>query len=205
MKIQKNEKGFTLIEILIAATLIVVLAGGIVTVQYIISQTQTNVFQQMIGVDEANRNVNSLVRELRNTQTGENGAYPLEVAQDQEITFYSDIDNDNLTERVRYYLSGSDLYKSVIEPVGVPGTYPSGNAKTKVVAENIKNNMDPIFYYYNGDWPDDTTNNPLDTPSRLSDTKMMKVYLKINPDDTEDNNEFLLESFVQIRNLKENL
>lgn len=200
-----TQTGFTLIEILIVCVLMIVLAGGILTVQYLISQTQTNVFNQLIGVDEANRNISALVRELRNTRTGENGAYPLESALDQEIIFYSDIDKDNLVEKIRYFLSGSQLNKSVTEPQGTPGIYLPANTKTKVVAENVRNGAAPIFFYYNGSWPADTINNPLDTPSRLSETKLMRVYLEINQDATEPNKNFILESNVQIRNLKDNL
>src|SRR3989344_9425068 len=202
---KSNKTGFTLIEILVVCVLMAILAGSILTVQYLISQVQTDVFKQLVGVDEANRNISSLVRELRNTRTGENGAYPLEATLNQEIIFYSDIDKDNSVEKVRYFLSGNQLNKSVIEAQGVPATYPTENAKTKVVAENIRNAETPIFYYYNGNWPTDTVNNPLDTPSRLSDTKLMKVYLEINPDENTPEKNFILESNVQIRNLKNNL
>lgn len=200
-----NKKGFTLIEILIVMVIVGILGIGIVSLQTILGETQISVWRNYISVNEANSNISTFVREIRNTRPGDNGAYSLERALDQEFTFYSDVDFDGDTERVRYYLSESNLVRGVIEPVGIPAAYPTENEKIKTVASSVANEAgEPIFYYYNGDWPADTTNNPLDTPTRLSDTKLMRVYLKINPNNQEGN-DFVLESYVQLRGLKENL
>jgi len=199
-----NRKGFTLIEILVVAGITVVLAGGLLSLQYILGQTQVAVLRNYTSVDQANANISTMVRELRNLQVADNGAYPLERALDTEIIFYSDYDLDGQAERIRYFLSGTQLSKGVIEPTGFPATYPSADEKVKVVAEDVRNGTTPIFYYYNGDWPDDTTNNPLDTPTRLSETKLMRVNLIINQT-TDTNHDFVLDSYVQLRALKQNL
>jgi hypothetical protein len=156
-----------------------------------------------LNVDQANLNVTLMVRELRNIRAGDNAAYPLERARDQEMIFYSDIDNDGSTEKVRYSLSGTQFIKGVIEPVGFPATYPQANEKVKVLTDYVRNGTTPIFYYYNGDWPADSVNNPLAEPVRLSDTKLMKVYLVLNIQDSGE--DFILESYVQLRMLKQNL
>lgn len=198
-------EGFTIIEMLVVVAILSLFALVLLGIQIIISQTQVEVWKNYLGANEANSNITALTRELRNTRTADNGAYALVRAQDQEIIFYSDVDNDGQTERIRYTLSGTTLTKGVIEPLGYPVTYPTAQEKVKVVGENIRNGSIPIFYYYNGDWPEDTTNNPLDTPVRLSDTKLMKVYLEINPTANDNRRTFVLESYVQIRTLKQNL
>jgi hypothetical protein len=200
----KIKKGFTLIEVLIVGGITVVLAGGLLSLQYILGQTQVSVLKNYTEVDQANANISTMVRELRNIQVADNGAYPLERALDQEIIFYSDYDFDGKTERVRYFLSGTSLSKGVIEPTGFPATYPSAQEKVKVVAADVRNAAVPIFYYYNGDWPADTINNPLDTPTRLSETKLMRVNLIINQT-TDTKHDFLIDSYVQLRALKQNL
>jgi hypothetical protein len=60
-------------------------------------------------------------------------------------------------------------------------------------------NQPPIFRYFDGN------NQELPAPSRLKDTKLMKVYLVINVDPNKPPVDFVLESNVQIRNLKTNL
>src|SRR5260221_1251380 len=196
--ISKHRQGFTLIEILIVGGITVVLAGGLLSLQYILGQTQVAVLRNYTSVEEANDNISTMVRELRNLQAADNGAYPLDRALDSESLFYSDYDFDGQTERVRYFLSGTELIKGVTEPTGFPVTYPTAQEKVKVVAEDVRNGTTPIFYYYNGDWPDDTTNNPLDTPTRLSETKLMRVNLIINQT-TDTKHDFLIDSYVQLR------
>jgi len=104
-KKQKLIKGFTLVETLVAL-LIFVLAMGAVT-SFIILSYQANkyILKESVIVDEARRGIETMVREIRAAQTGDNGAYPIELADDKQFIFYSDIDNDGKVERVRYFLA----------------------------------------------------------------------------------------------------
>jgi prepilin-type N-terminal cleavage/methylation domain-containing protein len=197
--------GFTLIEVLVVMAITGVLGLGVLSLQYVMSESQVSLFKNYTNVEEANSNISTLVREIRNTQYGENGAYPLNKADDQELIFFSDYDYDGQAERVRYYLDNTQFSKGVIEPVGSPATYPDAEEKTKVLSENVRNDTTPIFYYYNGDWPTDVVNNPLNTPTRLSETKLMKVYLEINTQANQPERNYILESYVQLRSLKQNL
>ena len=202
---QTKEKGFTLIEVLVVTSLTVILAGGVLSLQYILGESQVTVWDSYLDTEEANRNVAALVREIRNARPSDTGAYALEVASEDEVVFFSDIDFDSETERVRYTLTGETLEKGVIEPVGFPATYPSENEKVKTVASHVKNAAGTTFTYYNGDWPADTTNNPLPAPARLSDTKLMKIHLEINTTEGGVSDNFVLETYANIRTLKENL
>lgn len=194
--------GFTLIELLVTMAITGIFAIGLVGLQRIMSNAQLTTFGSYLDVDQANNSISTMVREIRNIRAADNAAYPLERAQDQEMIFYSDVDYDGDTDRVRYSLSGNNFIKGIVNPVGFPATYPLVNEKVKVVTDAVRNGTNPIFYYYNGDWPEDTINNPLPSPTRLSETKLMKVHLEIGSD---DDNTYTLESYVQIRTLKENL
>lgn len=204
MKKSKNLNGFTFIEVLITVAITGIVSLAIVGLQYIITQNQLVTFQNFLNIEEANAQITTLVREIRNIRPGENAAYSLERANDQELIFYSDIDYDGESEKVRYTLSGTQLVKGVIEPTDFPATYPSANEKVKVLTNNARNGGDAIFYYYNGDWPADTTTNPLPSPTRLSDSKLLRVYLKLN-NKVDPQSDFILESYVQLRMLKQNL
>jgi prepilin-type N-terminal cleavage/methylation domain-containing protein len=195
----QSGSGFTLIEVLVASAILVVLAFGFLGLQYIIGQNQVSVWRDYLSLNTTNSAVSTMVKELRNSQESGAGTYPLETANDQEITFYCDYDYDGDVERVRYSLSGSVLSKGIIEPTGSPATYPTENENTRVVSDIIRNGGQPVFYYYNADWPEDTVNNPLLPENRISDTKTVKVSLLANPNASDSENDYLLESSTNIR------
>lgn len=206
MKKQKNlNRGFTLVEVLVASVILVTIGIAIIGMQRILTQSQVLVWNAELEVDQANRGVQTLVREIRTARPSDLGAFPIELTYDQQLIFYSDIDYDGKSERVRYFLTGPSLKKGVIEPVGFPASYPSANEKINVISENVRNKAMPVFYYYNGDWPQDKVNNPLSLAVRVSKTKLMRVYLRLNTKDDEPDKDFILESYAQIRMLKDNL
>lgn len=197
----KNEEGFTLIEILVAAALMVLVAAGFLGLQYIFTQNQLTAWQTYLSIEEGNNTLATMAREIRTASPSETGSYPLLVANDQEIVFFSDYDYDGTVERIRYTLTGSDLEKGVVEPTSTP-TYPLDTEKTRTVTSNIRNGSDPVFFYYNEDWPGDTTNNPLTLSDRISQTELVTITLDLNTDDSDPNNNYTVESNTQIRMLR---
>ncbi len=205
--IKNNTKGLTLIEILLALSIMVVL---IIAWQSFILRSYRGISfgrEQLSAIRSAQKGITIMTREIREASTAEDGSYPLEKADDNEIIFYSDIDEDQYVERVRYFVENNTLKKGTVEPSGSPFTYNPDNETITTIAQFIRNNTstEPIFTYYNGDYPLDNTNNPLPTPSRLIDTKLIHIFVKINVDPKRSPKDFVLESDVQLRNLKTNL
>jgi prepilin-type N-terminal cleavage/methylation domain-containing protein len=201
MKSIKNQKGLTLIELLITISISGVIGLGLVSLQYILSQNQIAITKSYKSVDSANFTVSNLIKEIRMARQSDNGAYLLSLAGNQEIIFYSDIDFDEKTEWVRYYLNGTDLIKEIIKPSGYPAIYDSLKKTSSVVTEGVRNGTTSIFYYYNQNWPYDTINNPLAADDRLSETKTIKIYLRANVENRPER-DYVIESFSQIRSVK---
>ena len=175
-----KEKGFTIIEVLVASALLVIIGAGFLGLQYIFSRNQVIAWQNYINIEEANRATMTISREIRNMNEGEEGSYPLVAAEDQEIIFYSDIDFNGQTERVRYTLSGNTLTKGVTQVSGEPAEYNTINELETIITEFVRNGSDPMFYYYNNNWPIDTVNNPLSVGQRISGTSMIRLSLSVN-------------------------
>ena len=95
-------KGFTLIETLVVIfvfSVVIMMTGNFIVMGY---KTQSYTYQQSIAINEARKGIEVMVKEIREAQTGENGAHIIEDAQEKEFVFYSDIDNDNRVEKIKY-------------------------------------------------------------------------------------------------------
>ena len=66
--------GMTLVEVLISIVILGLLGIGLVSLQNLLGQNQTLVFNNYVNVDEANKIINQFVKEMRIATTGENGA-----------------------------------------------------------------------------------------------------------------------------------
>lgn len=201
----RSQKGLTLIELLIGMAIFSFLGVTIITLQVLLIQSQEFTIQSIFTLDNANASLRTLITELRSASVAQNGAFPLEEAQDQQIIFYSNVDDDDEVERLRYFLDGTDFKKGTINPEGFPVTYPQANESLRTVAEHIQNGSDPIFTYYNSDWPSDQTNNPLSTPAPLDQVTLVKINIRVNTDPSHPERELTLEPAVQIRSLNQNL
>jgi hypothetical protein len=202
----KDKKGTSIIE---AVVLIFVFALAMTALtSFIINayRAYNFNFQQIVAINEGRRGIETIVKEIREATYGDDGSYPIVEAGDNQFIFFSDIDKDTVVERVRYFLDGNNLKKGILKPTGDPPRYVLSDETVSFLSAYVRNTSStPIFTYYNGDWPQDTINNPLPTLTRLTDTKLMHVYVIINVDPNRPPDDFILESDTQIRNLKTNL
>lgn len=198
-------KGFNLVEI---AVVLGILGLMIITVYAFIGQSyhlEDFVSEQLTAVEQARKGVETFVQELREAAPGDDGSYAIVSADSQSLIFFSDIDADVLTERVRYFLDGTELKKGVIEPNEESFQYNENDETISTVAKYIQNGSEVVFTYYNGDYPTDTTNNPLTYPADQNEIKLVQISLQVNVTPEDVPGTYTLNSFAQIRNLKTNL
>lgn len=202
----KKVKGFSLVEMLAA---IFIMGAGMAGFSLLLLRSwNSNKFILETGVAavQVNRASEEIISNLRKMRQADNGDYPLESGDDFDIVFYADIDGDGVTERVHYWLdSGTErLMKGVREPVaGTPPTYAAGDGTTAVMANYIVNtNTEPLFYYYNSNYPGDTVNNPIAVPVNVSDVRLVRVLLRINIDPIRAPQNINVESFADLRNIE---
>ena len=129
------------------------------------------------------------------------GAYVINQAEASSFIFYSDIDNDGLKEKVRYFLIGTTLQKGVIKPTGSPLSYNPLNETISTLAENLTNVS--IFDYYDKFY--DGTTAPLSLPVNTSDIRLIKITIIIDKDPNRSPTAMTFSTEVSIRNLKDNL
>jgi hypothetical protein len=324
----KNMRAFTIIETMVLVLVFTLVLGAVFSFILLFYRNYDYIFAQSKAVEEARIGIETMVREIREARPGDDGSFPIELAGDKEFVFYSDIDKDGETERVRYFLGSagsgsqtqscvsftkggscavqfsnfltgtlesaeiqvsvegdfgwnrecaevfadgvflddichsgcsdcagawqgastfditeqaaddfielvidatydvdpfcdwedqnhsmkakfefsfteslseeeSDFRKGITDPVGFPIGYPDEQEKVIYLSSYVRN-VPPIFEYFDGNGA-----KILEYPARLKDTKLMKVFLVVDTDPASDPPAFELESYVQLRNLKE--
>jgi len=194
--------GFTTIELIIGIAISSFLISALLRFMVVGFPLSRVTYQQNRSTETARVQLKRLAKAIRELRAGDNGAYALAEASPEQVIFYSNIDGDSATERVRYHLNGTNLERGITKPSGSPLTYNLANEVVTVVATSIRNGANPIFIYYNGNYPAVTT--PL-TPTDLTEVKYIQFSLTIDIDPAVDPDPVVVQSQVQLRNLKTNL
>jgi prepilin-type N-terminal cleavage/methylation domain-containing protein len=200
VKERNSLTGFTLLEIIVVISIFLMLA--IMSSDYIIQGFRTTAFgyEQDEAVQNGRKVINSLIKEIREAAQSDRGDYLLDAVEEQNFSFYSNIDSDNNTEKVRYFLDNGVLKRGVIEPAGDPLDYLPADETVSEIAQYINNQAEPMFAYY------DTNYNLIANPSaNKHDIRLVKVFLKINVTPERAPNDYIIQMDIQIRNLKDNL
>lgn len=200
-----NSRGFTFLEVIISVFLFSVIVALVAGFSLYYFRNYSFTFEEQQQVGQAQTALTQMIREIRKARPGDNGSWPLVQTDDSTFIFYSDVNGDNRTDRIRYFVSGTELRRGVIQPTAVPVTYPAANEIVTTLMSSVEATASPIFTYYNGSWPADTANNPLSAAQRILHTRYVKIAVRLNATPNFAANGFELSSGVTIRSMKTNL
>jgi len=199
-----KHKGMSLIEMIVYIAIFSFVMLALTNVMISFYQANRYTLEQMSQLDSARKGLNAMIFSLREAAYSESGAYPLEVVEANSITFYSDVDNDDTIERVRYFLSGNNFERGIIEPVGIPAIYNPANETVTTIAQYVRNaeqGLDIFSYYGNDTLP----GSPMTAPFIIINIRWIQVKLIVNVNPATMPNEFTLRTSATLRNLKSNL
>lgn len=202
-KINEKQRGMTLVEVIMACAIMTILMG---VVSVMINRSffvNKYTFEQGLNTTALQSSLRNFSRYLREARQSDIGGYLIEYADDFELYYFADIDNDAIVERVHYFVENYQLKIGSSKPSGFPLTYPIEDQEIKIVGNGIVNNASqPVFYYYNQNYPIDTSNNPLTTPASPRDIGMVEIDLYVNIDTEHVPNSMRMGTFVRPRNIK---
>lgn len=200
----RKNKGFTLAETVVTIFVFSLLMMGTTLLLrdvFLTSRTET---LSTNNVDQARKTANTFVNEIRNSTGGVNGAYTINAANDNSMTFFSTaILNNGMSSKIRYYISNGVLYKGVTNPSGSPLAY-TGTEVITTITKDLSLGSNPLFTYYDGDY--DGTTNPLTQPVNVTQVKFVKINLTVLRQTIQNSsNTFTVSAGASFRNLKTNL
>lgn len=189
--------GLTFVEMLITVGIFGLVTIALVNSVLFFYRANTSSIEQEYQVEHARRGAELLIRDLREMTYADSGAYPLEMMSSTTIVFYSDTDLDNSIERIRYTLSGNNLYRNVTDASGIPPVY-TGAGVTTTVSRYIRNADEgsALFTYYNA------SSTAVTNPSAIATVISVAVSLVVDITQQHTPGKFTLRDRATIRNLR---
>ena len=200
-----SKNGFSLVEVIIALGIFTLL--GLTAVWFFVDSLRMSrvIGDQLAAQTEGRRVLREILDEVRRAEPSSIGAYPIEAATTNTFIFFANVDADNYRERVRYWISGTDLFRGSIKPSGVPLQYLPQDEQVVTLAHDIANsrlNL-PLFTYYDqyyrGAQP------PLAQPVTTTDIRVVQIEFELEKNPNQIPVPVRVRSSVMIRNLKANL
>ena len=155
--------------------------------------------EQATAVRSAQKGIDSMVKDIRESVYSDEGSFPVVAIATSSFSFYSDTDEDNNIELVRYFLDDLVLRRGITKSSGNPLTY-AGNPETlSIVSTDVRNNLqnEDLFEYF------DSTGTEITNYANVSDVRFVQMDMIVNVNPLRLPNELTLRSSATIRNLKE--
>jgi len=197
----KFTTGFTLVEIIFTVSIFVVVFSTLTLFSKNIWTYSTFISNGLDNVDTSRNALKIMVAEIRTASQADTGAYVINQANDTAFSFYSDINNDGLKEKIRYFLSNGSIKKGAIIPTGSPLSYNPSNEIITTIASYITSSS--IFAYYDKNY--DGTSQPLSSPVDIAEIRLVKITITMDKDINKPPVPVTMTTQVSIRNLKDNL
>lgn len=200
-KLIKNRNGFSLLELILGATISVILVVILTQFVGIISNIQKYLNAKLPTQADVGQTLQTAIMEIRSIGQSSAGAFPIEIASSTTFTFFSDIDRDGLMEHVRYTIGSSTFQKGVIRPIGNPLSYPTSSEIVSIQIANLLSSGS-LFAYYDANYTG--TGSALAYPVDVTAVRSVLITFTADISTTTTPRPTTLSTFVTIRNLKSN-
>lgn len=202
----RSKRGFSIVEFLITigiSILVVILITYFARATFSFNLTsQASLNAQF----ESRKILNYVIGELRSASPSALGGYPIETAGTSSLIFYADINNDDNSDRIRYFFDAPNkmIKKGVVLAAGAPPSYNLGAETITTVMNDVTNaSTTPLFDYFDKNYAGTTT--PLAIPVNIASIRLVRLTVKVDKDINRSPVTMTFTSSASLRNLKDNL
>jgi prepilin-type N-terminal cleavage/methylation domain-containing protein len=153
-QIRADEKGFTLVELLVAVTILAFVLAGMYQALNNLSSTAVEAEERVVNLDEARVLMATVTKDLRTATRLESTASPFLYADERRIVFHANINTNTGPNRVTVFVDGTNQFveQTVAPNAGsCPNCTYTGTGTTRVVGRWVANpTTQPIFSFFNG-------------------------------------------------------
>jgi len=156
MRIKLDDRGLTLVELLVVSTLM----SMVIVSTYLLLSTTQNVssmsMAQSFAYDEAQHAVDTMTMEIRQAQENEEGRGAFTIAEPNRVQFFLDTNGDGRPELVTYYVDSGKLYRTVAPATNTEPPFSFGPpGVATIIISHLDSSTEAIFCYH-GTEIDDT-------------------------------------------------
>jgi prepilin-type N-terminal cleavage/methylation domain-containing protein len=200
MAAKNKQKAFTLHEMIVAISIIVILSG---VTYYFFSNGQKLFALQNYQVIAENQALNAstiIQRELKEARSPGMGLPAIEQAESHSIIFYADITDEganNKLEKVEYLYDQGEIRRGLAYWNSDNQSY-DPLSQTRVICQYMVNSGNPVFTYYDANYTGSEP--PLFEPINLGAVRMIKIHLEIDPNPNRPPEAYSHDLTIQLRN-----
>lgn len=207
-KTRQYNAGMSLSEIVAVIAIVGLLSIVIASFQRNVITYNSVTSASISSAQDARALIRNITRELRSSSIGNNGAYPIVQAGTSSVTFFADTNADGLKEQIRYFATGTSLYRGSIIPTGSPLAYATSTEKISILIRDVRNvasstGYTPIFEYFDGVYAG--TSSPLTQPVLVTSIRLVKVNIVVDANPNQSPIQRVYTTQVTLRNAKDNL
>ncbi len=196
-----GKKGFSLFEVVLAVGIASILVVVAVRFGAVLSSFSTAIGNQAQTGQEAILGIQTLTNDVRSMGISSLGAYPIESAATSSFTFYSDVDQDGIVDRVRYFFGTSTLQRGIITPNGNPLIYATSSEVVRSAIQRLVVGQS-IFDYFDSSYTG--AENPLASPVDILAVRILRPTLAIKVGSVTSSKITKFIPTITIRNLRSN-
>ncbi len=200
-KLKNKRNGFTLVETLFGISIFILICLVLTLLARNIWKYNSFISLGLTNSDNIRPVLKTMTAEIRTASSANTGAYTISEANSTSFIFYSDIDDNELKERVRYFLNGNLLQRGITVPTGSPLIYNLATEKINTLLTDVTSSL--IFDYYNSSY--DGTTAPLPSPIDIAAIRLIKITVVVDKDLNNPPAAVTFSTQISIRNLKDNL
>lgn len=194
----------TLVELFVALAVFAVIMTAVYALGSNIFIYSSNTTGSYRATQNSQVILKTILKELREASPGADGSYSLINTGSTTLSFFSDVDNDGLSERLTYSLVGSTFYRAMIKPSGNPIGYSFANqSTTTLIYDVINGNSLASFEYFDTNYTG--TSSPLIQPVSPSTVRLIRINQRIDIDPNRSPIPIIFTVQANLRNLKTNL
>lgn len=200
----EDKYGFTLIEIVVAVFVATILSMAVTVFSRGIFKNSSILQSSLTNQTDIRKTFKAFTSEVRSISPGWDGSYPVAIASSTTFVFYTNIDDDKYTEKIRYFLSGTSLKKGIIEFNIASGRYDTVEIEQFVIKDLNVASGTRIFTYFDKDYDGTESYSSIPDPIDISKVRLVRFDINNNHFGKSINSGIKHTVQVSLRNLKDN-